>query len=390
MPADRQLAKHEIKRIRQAHEKSGNSRQRVFDLNIAILGDGRIVTTNKARNEFVLIGDERPGDAYSPIRVTKTLPIPAAAGGLSSQFSVAYDGRIMFLTNEDTLGALDPDTGRSVLFPLRSPAGDFGTHNAFAIDEGGAIYLLSEKAMTRVDWDGRSFRMIWRAPYDFKGPGCPKDSPGKLRQVIAVARGQPCTGSGTTPTLLGTRRDGVAIAIDGHRPRNRAVAFWRDMPPTGWPGLPSENRRVAGILPLPHSTPDGEGFTMENSPTAFGWEFAGAQWNGFKPGCNPVTGVQKVRWDPIARRLSLVWANDRVNMNGVLTYAAGSGLVYQTGRRDCVYRLYGLDWQTGNIMLDIALGDDARYLDQGNQIVPTADRSLLFGSARGLVRIRPY
>jgi hypothetical protein len=85
-----------------------------------------------------------------------------------------------------------------------------------------------------------------------------------------------------------------------------------------------------------------------------------------------------------------VWRNDRINMNGVLTYAAGSGLIYQSGRRDCVYRLYGLDWRSGEVVLDVPLGGDARWLDQGNQIVPAADRSLLFGSAEGLVRIRPY
>lgn len=361
-----------------------------FDFNIAILRDGRVVTTNKARREFVILGDQRPGDAYSPIRVLKTLPIPAAAGRMSTQFSISYDGHILFLTDEDVLGALDPDSGRSVLLSLASPEGDFGTHNAFAIDEGGAIHLLSERAMTRVDWNGRAFRIVWRAMHDFKGPECPQASPGKVRQAIAVARGAACTGSGTTPTLLGTRRDGVVVVVDGHRPANRAVAFWRDAPPADWRGLPGHDRQVAAILPLPHSTPDGAGFTMENSPTASGWEMAGAQWNGFKPGCDPLPGVQKWRWDPQARRMSLVWRNDRINMNGVLTYAAGSGLIYSSGRRDCVYRLYGLDWRSGEVRLDVPLGRDARWLDQGNQTVPTADRSLLFGTAEGLVRIRPY
>lgn len=361
-----------------------------FDWNLALLRDGRLVTTNKSASEFVIVGDEHPGDARSSIRVVKTLPLPVGRRVLSTHFSVAYDGHIIFITNDDRLGALDPHTGRSVLFPLGSEEGDYGVHNAFAIDESGAIYVLSERAMTRVDWNGRAFRLAWRAAYDFRGPGCEGAPTGRVRQMLAVARGAPCTGSGTTPTLLGTGRDGLVVAIDGHRPRNRAVAFWRDSPPADWPGIPGHDRRVAGILSLPHSTPDGDGFTMENSPTAFGWEFAGAQWNGFKPPCNPVPGVQKLRWNPQARRLELIWANARVQMNGVLTYAAGSGLVYSSGRRDCVYRLYGLDWRTGEVVLDVAMGDDTRYLDQGNQIVPTADRSLLFGSEAGLVRIRPY
>jgi hypothetical protein len=360
-----------------------------FDWNIALLRDGRLVTTNKATSSFVLIGEERPGDAASPIRIVKTLRVPVGSRNLSSHFSIAYDGWIIFLTNDDRLGALDPDSGRTVLFPLGSSDGDFGGHNAFAIDERGAIHLLSERAMTRVDWDGRAFRLVWRAAYDFRGPGCASKPTGRIRQAIAVARGQPCTGSGTTPTLLGTPHDGLVVAVDGHRPANRAVAFWRDAPPADWTGLPGQDRRVAAILPLPHSTPDGDGFSMENSPTVAGWALAASQWNGFQPGCNPLPGVQKWRWDPAARRMVLIWSNGGVHMNGVLTHAAGSGLVYQSGRRDCVYRLYALDWRSGEVVLDLPMGDDERFLDQGNQIVPTADRSLLFGSKRGLVRVRP-
>jgi hypothetical protein len=361
-----------------------------FDWNIAMLRDGTVVTTNKARSEFVLLGDARPGDAHSPIRVLKTLTVPGGRRMLGGQFSISYDGWIVFLTSDDRIGALHPGNGRSVLFPLGSDEQDLGGHNAFAIDERGAIYVLSERAMTRVDWNGTGFRLAWRAPYDFIGPGCPPQRAGKLRRFLQVSRGVPCTGSGTTPTLLGTGRDGLVVVVDGHQPANNAVAFWRDAPPPGWRALPGLDRRVAAVTPLPYSTPDGAGFTMENSPTASGWEFAGAQWNGFKPGCNPLPGVQKLRWDPAARTLRLAWRTDAMNLNGVLTHSLGSGLVYSTGRRDCVYRLYGLDWATGDVVLDVPLGNDARYLDQGNQIVPAADRSLVFGTARGLVRVRPY
>jgi hypothetical protein len=37
----------------------------------------------------------------------------------------------------------------------------------------------------------------------------------------------------------------------------------------------------------------------------------------------------------------------------------------------------------------LPVGDDAHYLDQGNQITLAVDRSLLFGSAKGIVRLRP-
>jgi hypothetical protein len=181
----------------------------------------------------------------------------------------------------------------------------------------------------------------------------------------------------------------VAVIVDGHRPANNLVAFWRDAPPAGWRALPGQDARVAGVLRLPYATPEGRGFSTENSPAAGGFAVAAAQWNGFDPPCDPVPGVQQVRWDPTVRRLALTWANPAVHMNGVLTHAAGSGLLYSTGRRGCIYRLVGLDWRTGEVRLDVPLGDDPRFIDPGNQIVVLPDRSLLYGSARGLVRIMP-
>jgi hypothetical protein len=101
--------------------------------------------------------------------------------------------------------------------------------------------------------------------------------------------------------------------------------------------------------------------------------------------------VQKLRWDAVHRELVLDWTNTEVAVNGVLTIAAGSRLVYGSGRsRGCEYRYRALDWDSGRVVLDVPLGDDRRFTDQGNQNTLAADRSIVYGSAGGLVRIRPH
>ena len=40
-----------------------------------------------------------------------------------------------------------------------------------------------------------------------------------LLDVLDVARGEPGTGSGTTPTLIGNSQTGVVVVVDGHSPR---------------------------------------------------------------------------------------------------------------------------------------------------------------------------
>ena len=160
--------------------------------------------------------------------------------------------------------------------------------------------------------------------------------------------------------------------------------------PPDWRGLPGYDRRVAAVTPLPYATAAGAGFNTENSPTAWGYEIATAQWNGIGPKRDPMPGVQKLRWDPRRRSLDVVWATDAVALNNILTYSDGSKLVYGTGLAvgTDVYHFYALDWATGRVVLDLPLGDGDEFIDGGNQLTVLADRSLVYGSGdAGLVHI---
>ena len=186
--------------------------------------------------------------------------------------------------------------------------------------------------------------------------------------------------------------DRLVLAVDSHAP-NRLVAFWRDEIPPDWRALPGRDRRVAAVLALPYSTWRGRGFSAENSPPVSGYDTAVAQYAGFFPKCrlrSAPRGVQLARWNPGTDTLALVWANPDVAMNNVVTISSGSGLLYGSGRdRDCTFRYRGLDRASGEVRVEVELGDDHRFTDGGNSNVVLPDRSIVFGAARGLVRIRP-
>jgi hypothetical protein len=362
-----------------------------FNWNTVVFRNGEVVVPDRKKRRYYKFVETDKNDPRSPIRLAATWNIPEEIPGLSAQFNVSYDGRLIILTDKNYLVALKSDFSSYEYFQMNFIKGDSGAHNAFPIDENGNMFFVSTKAMTSVRWDGSRFSINWQVPYNFRGPGCPENERGTFIEVWNVLRGARCTGSGTTPTLMGTGSDSdkLVLVVDGHAPKNNMVAFWRGEIPNNWQAISGYDRRVAAVTPLPFSTPDGKGFTAENSPTAWGYEIATAQWNGFEPDCDPLNGVQKLRWSPQTRKLDVVWANNQVQMNGVLTYSKGSNLVYSSGRRNCTYYYWGLDWQTGEVKVEIPMGGDDRFLDQGNQSTVNDDRSIIFGSAKGIVRLRP-
>ena len=372
-------------------EKRINFNRLGFDWNIIVFRDGGVIISESNKRIFRRYEETDRRDPRSPIRLAASWEIPEEILGKSAHVNASYDGWVILLTDKNYIVALKPDFSDYRYFRIDQIEGDSNIHNSFPVDENGNIFLVSTKAMTSVRWDGSSFSMNWRVPYNFRGPGCPDRAASDFIEAVRVLRGERCTGSGTTPTLMGrgASEDKLVLVVDGHAPKNNMVAFWRGAIPSDWQGIPGYDRRVAAVTPLPFSTPDGEGFTAENSPTAWGYDIATAQWNGFSPDCNPLNGVQKLRWNPQTRKLNVVWAKAQVQMNGVLTYSKGSNLVYSSGRRNCTYYYWGLDWETGEIKVEIPMGTDERFSDQGNQSTINDDRSIIYGSARGIVRLRP-
>ena len=359
-----------------------------FDWNVAALRNGEILVTNISRNQFVLLRDARPDCPSCELVIARTITVPKSAGDITIHFSVSHDGHILVLMEGNRIGAISLTTGEVVAV---HPLGDgFAYHNAFAHDETGRIYITTQKALTALRWDGRTFRTEWQAPYDFRGPGCSEPRrQSRLRERLKTIRGQRCTGTGTTPTLLGDAQSGLVVMVDGHAPANNLVAFWRGAIPADWRGIPGQDRRLAGRIALPLSTPEGEGHTAENSPAVLGNAVFVAQWAGFNPDCTPPKGVQRVDWDPSARAFRLVWANPEAHFNGIPTASSRTGLVYGTGRGEgCTHAYRGLDIATGRIALDVPLGEGKEWTDQGNQQAIADDGSIVVGVREGTMRLR--
>ena len=361
-----------------------------FDWNVAALRNGEIAVTSIKDNRIYLLKDRQPDCPRCELVINRTIDVARSVGELTIHFTVSYDGHLLILMEDNKIAAISIASGEvAAVHSLGREGGGYSYHNAFASDEEGRIYISNQQAVTALDWDGQNFTQAWQAPYDFRGPGCrePRRT-SRLRERLRTIRGLTCTGSGTTPTLLGTPETGIVLMTDGHSPSNNLVAFWRGEIPADWRGLPGMDRRLAGRIALPHSTPDGEGHTAENSPAVLGNSVFIAQWAGFNPDCTPPKGVQRVDWDAAARRFRLVWANADVHFNGIPTASSRTGLVYGTGRGDgCTYAYRALDIATGQLRLDLPLGADDAFTDQGNQQAIANDGSIVVGVRRGTLRI---
>ncbi|MEM9345173.1 MAG: hypothetical protein AAGB26_01020 [Planctomycetota bacterium] len=370
-----------------------------FDWTIAVLADNSAVVTERKHNRYAIVADKGKR-LDSPLEVVKRITIDEERyDKISSHFAIAYDGALIALTDKPAMIAVDLEAGRvKSAIDLEGVGTVF--HNSYPVDETGRVYLSTQVALSAFDWDGDKLSLAWTSPYNMRGPGYEKNeeqSKKLLPEAIAVARGEPGTGTGTTPTLLGDPDTGVVVLVDGHEPKNRLVAFFRgDIPadhkPIKDPDDPdlTLDRRVAAVFPLPRSTPDGEGFTMENSPAAYGNSIVLAQWAGFKPDATPPTGVQRVDWNPDTRSFNLAWINEDILFNGVPTIAhTPQGLAaIGMGREGNRYRYHVLDFKTGQPQrpaIDLGTSDDV--LDQGNNHIITADGSVVYPGKKQLMRL---
>ncbi len=355
------------------------------------LGRGNKAFVPDPKNRAILrFGDRDPNDPMSEVVLEDRFVLPDEIKGKAVVINLTFDGWLIFLTTEAWMGAVRTDFSDYRAFDVGAIANDRTIHNSFPVDENGGIYVASLSSMYKVRWSGDDFELLWSVPYNFRGPNCPPPSENAIREVARVFTGQSCTGSGTTPTLMGRgSMDKLVFAVDSHE-KNNLVAFWRDEIPGDWRGLPGYDRRVAAVLSLPYSTWAGAGFTAENSPPVSGYDIAVAQYAGFTPRCRSPRGVQMARWDSDRNTLSLLWTNPDVQFNNVMTISSNSRLLYGVGRGEgCKHVYRGLNVDNGEIAFSVPLNRSNDYLDQGNSHALNDDRSIIFGTATGMVRMRP-
>ncbi|MGF1544709.1 MAG: hypothetical protein ACFB00_09445 [Parvularculaceae bacterium] len=389
--------KGEAFELADAYEITGRALDWNIHWNMQLARGNTAFVPSPNTREILRFGEAADESPMSKIIAEGAFALPEAVKGEPIVLNLSYDGWVIYVTDAAYIGAVRQDFSDHRFFDLGAATNDLSTHNSFPMDENGNIYIASFFAMTKVNWDGERFSLVWRAPYNFRGENCPPANEKRQKEVFKAITGKSCTGTGTTPTLVG--RDGMdelVVVVDSHR-ENNLVAFWRNEPPADWTALPGQDRRVAGVLPLPHSTWAGLGFTAENSPPVSGYDIAVAQFAGLgvNPRCRRLRGgaprgVQMARWDPDANRLDLLRANPDTPFNNEMTISSGSGLLYGSGRdRNCQYVYRGLDRATGDVAFEVPLGRSAKYVDGGNTNALLPDRSIVFGVRRGMVRLRP-
>ncbi len=322
-------------------------------------------------NKLFLFGEKDMTDPYSEIVLIKKFEIPKVS--TVSKLCRLYDGTIGFASDDGLVGIIDGTT-----FELKSTyqiplqRGEKAYHNDYAVDEDGHIFISTTKKMLCLQWTGNQIIPKWEVKMDFGG--------------------NRFQGIGTTPTLLGSgENDKLVCVIDSQDPA-RMLSFWRNAIPSDWEGIIGQDKRIAAITILPGAKPMRKIYAaVENSPTAYGYEIACAQYNGLLgQSCDTKKGVYKLKWDEATNRMNLVWHRKDINLNSVLVYSSATNSLYGSGREDdCNYYYYSLDWKTGKTIKKFNLGNDKKFDDLGNANIIGPDRSMIYNSKKGLVRIRP-
>jgi hypothetical protein len=342
---------------------------------------------NPRKNEYTTLykfTDAQPNNPLSKIKLLDKYSFGDL--GKINHYALNNRGEIMFYSDNDKgdrdiiVGVLTQDFKLLDTLRIKSNKKEIAGHNAFPIDDDNAIYFQTTQRFFKINWNGSKLAINYEAKYDFVADG---------------PTGQFAEGSGTTPTLIGTEvgKDKLVVMSDGHK-QNNLIGFWRELP-KDWKAIPGRDIHFAGSIAIPAAKQFSNLYqSIENSPCAYKYDIGIAQFNGFLGQHTPtVKGVQKIRWLTDERKFKVMWVNEKININAVLSYSKGSNLVYGSGKEDdCSFHYYGLDWETGEIKLDYVFGNRCRnlfneYDDGGNGNTIDEKGNIYFAGGGSLIKI---
>ncbi len=330
--------------------------------------DGRFIV---ARERFVeVFGDAEPGDSASPIRLLRRFALPPALfcsdSDVVAGMTMTYDGQVAVVTEDGAVAVLPRDPEAMSEAAVVSAALGDGcvdgeatetVSNSLAVDESGGLFVVSDRAVHRVDWDGRALTAAWSARYE-AGDGA----------ASAIRLGP---GSGSTPSLMGRAdaADQFVVITDG-QPLMHLVLLWRDQIPADWtPIADGKDPRIACEVPVRFGDPRATTSLSEQSVLVSGHAAIlvndrltddsavlpgtsilanlSAALLGGDPALAPA-GTERLDWDPVARRCRTVWANPAVKWpNGIPTMSRATGLIYGVALRGDRFGVEALDFATG-------------------------------------------
>ncbi|MCP4426657.1 MAG: hypothetical protein GY803_19360 [Chloroflexi bacterium] len=318
-----------------------------------------------------IYADSVPGDRYSAIALLKRFQLPddffCGAADLIVGINLTYDDHIVIVTEGGVVGVLPREVERVTAVNLQrysinghncDSENNHIISNSIAVDEEGGIYIVTSRAMLRVQWDGTELTRAWQTPYDTSSDN------------LSALRLGP--GSGSTPSLMGAGADADKFVVftDGQE-LMRLVFMWRDRIPDHWqPIAAGKDRRIACEVPIRFGDPEATRSLSEQSVLVRGYaavvvnnllQEEPGYWQRFPPkvsgslaafaGGNPDVapyGIERIDWDATTQQCRQVWVNEDISIpNGIPTMSEATGLFYGIGQRDGVWGLEAVGFATG-------------------------------------------
>ncbi len=274
-----------------------------------------------------------------------------------------WSGRIWFVSAEGVVGNVDPDTEQ---IRARTLKGE-GITNSFAVDETGAVYVVSDRALYRFEaGSGGRVQKIWRRSYE---------------NTLEQKPGQVDDGSGTTPTVMGDRY--VAIT-DNDDPMN-VVVYRRTRHSTG-------GRKVCQepVFSRGRSATDNSLIVTERSIVVennYGYRGPTSTMDGGVT----APGIERVQLDRDGHGCRTVWRSDERSPTVVPKLSLATGLVYaytKTRDEDDPWYLTALDFRSGETVFKRRSGFGLGFNNNYAPITIGPDRTAYVGTLGGLVAMR--
>ncbi|CBZ53428.1 conserved hypothetical protein [Neospora caninum Liverpool] len=332
---------------------------------------------------------------------------------------MSSDGHIVWATSHGRVGVLNRNIkggsfrkatdwlmlGTSVGYDR-----DLEVSNNMACDDEGGIYVVSDKFMHRVDWNGRKLKIRWEKPYS-------TSSASGTQEVRLGA------GSGSTPSIMGESGRKYVVITDDADVMNVLI-------------MDAKTGEIKASHPINFGDANANHTSSEQSVLVHGWRLAVVNNtpteelkqtpNFLKMFGSPAAlllgggevptrisetltnawpvivgdapkGVEQLEFDPDANALRVTWVNKEVSIpNGIPTMSATSGLMYGIGKRGQfgseaapmrgMWTLEALDWWTGEskFYYNIGMGPMVNSIYAATQVGPG---EIITGTATGIVRI---
>jgi streptogramin lyase len=273
------------------------------------------------------------------------------------------DGRIWWASQAGVVGTIEPESGT-----IRTLDTGEQITNSFAVDETGGVYIVSDAALYRFDADaGGAPTVTWREQYANTGERKP---------------GQVSPGSGTTPTLVGSKY----VAITDNADPMSIVVYRRAADVTGSriactravfdPGAGATDNSLIGI---------GKSLIVENNhgysgPTAT------------TQGATTTPGLERVDITDGGGRCKAVWRSAETAPSVVPKLSLATGLVYTYTKppdtaADAWY-FTALDFRSGATVYKRLAGTGLGFNNHYAPITLGPDGTAYVGALGGLVLLR--